>query len=72
MTFSGMSLEQFNTNKAAITTEVANNLGKPAKDVTLTPKSETIRRRMTGNLILKLAIYLVSHLFFSFDTSKNK
>ena len=51
-----MSLEQFNTNKAAITTEVANNLGKPAKDVTLTPKSETIRRRMTGNLILKLTI----------------
>jgi len=47
----GMTLEQFNTNKAAITTEVANNLNKTVDAVTLTLKSESNRRRrMNDNL----------------------
>ena len=53
MTFSGMTLDQFNIHKVAITAEVANNLAKEASDVTLTPHSTGVRRQLNGNIISK-------------------
>jgi hypothetical protein len=55
MSFSGMTSDQFNTHKDAITEKVASGLGKSADAVTLTIISRRERRRLnSNNIILKL------------------